>query len=75
METERKLRIERYRIEPYFPRIVERENEPSVHYMLSVPRPLDREQMELILSVISQMRRPSGYYTDGIMLDVLRRKE
>lgn len=75
METERKLRIERYRIEPYFPRIVEQENEPSVHYMLSVPRPLDREQMELILSVISQMRSPNGYYTDGVMLDVLRRTE
>lgn len=68
-DGERRMKIDRYRLEPYYPRIPERLNGPAVHYLLSTPMPLDREQMELILRVVSQFRDPEGWCTDGVMLD------
>lgn len=68
-DGERRMKTDRYRLEPYYPRIGERLNEPSAHYLLSTPMPLDREQMELILYVASQLRRPNDYCMDGVMLE------
>lgn len=75
MDEERRLNTDRYRLELYYPRIDERLNEPSVHYLLSVPMPLDREQMELIIRVVSQFRRPNDYCMDGVMLETRPRFE
>ena len=66
--NDKRIKIYRYRLEPYYPRM-ELKGEPSVHYMLSLPKPLDKEQMTLILTMISEMRSPRDYYTNGVMLD------
>lgn len=72
---DRKLRIDRYRMEPYFPRPEDQRDGASVYYMLSLPMPLDKEQMTLILSMISEMKRPRDFYMRGIMLESLPRLE
>lgn len=69
------MKTDRYRLEPYYPRLPERFNEPSVHYLLSTPMPLDREQMELILRVVSQFRHPEEWGMDGVMLETRPRFE
>ena len=72
---DRRLRIDRYRMEPYFPRPEDQKDGASVYYMLSLPMPLEKDQMTLILSMISEMKRPRDYYMRGIILDSAPRME
>ena len=72
---DRRLRIDRYRMEPYSPRPEDQRDGATVYYMLSLPMPLDKDQMTLILTMISEMKRPRDFYMCGIILDSLPRLE
>ena len=76
MDNERRMKIDRYKLEPsYCPPIDEQDKGEFVRYILSVPEPLDQEQMELILRVVSQLRKPNGYCFDKMTLETRPRFE
>lgn len=75
-KEERRLKTDRYIIEPsYYPRLDSQDGSGFVQYILSVPMPLDREQMELILHVVSQLRKSNDYCFDKMILETRPRFE
>ena len=70
MDEERRMKVDRYTLETsYYPAPDADVREHAVQYILTVPEPLDREQMELILRVVSQLRKSNDYCFDKMILE------
>ena len=67
MENEKTMKLIKYSIEPYYGPIMAGQGD-SIPYILRVPTPLSKEQMEILIKLIKEFKFPSEGFGDGLEL-------
>ncbi len=67
MENEKTMKLIKYSIEPYYGQ-VRVDKDDGIPYILKVPTPLSKEQMEILIKLIKEFKFPSTGFGDGLEL-------